>query len=119
MFNKISSKALTTIFVVLLVLAAIYIYFDSSREERSFKRNIVNIDTSKVTALSIYPKANNHKEIKIYRTGNNWNIQLTNPPIIPKLKILLISFLRLKPIVLLPRMKVNGVNFKWILRAHG
>ena len=83
MFNKISSKALTTIFVVLLVLAAIYIYFDSSREERSFKRNIVNIDTSKVTALSIYPKANNHKEIKIYRTGNNWNIQLTNNNSVP------------------------------------
>lgn len=78
MFNKISSKALTVIFVVLFVLAAIYIIYDSSREERSFKRDIVNIDTSKVTSLSIYPKANNHKEIKIYKEGNNWEVQLNN-----------------------------------------
>ena len=78
MFNKISSKALAVIFVVLLVLAAVYIYFGSSREERSFRTDIVNIDTAKVTSISIYPKANNHKEIKIYKEGNNWEVQLTN-----------------------------------------
>ena len=83
MFNKISSKTLAAIFVVLLVLAAIYIYFGSSREERSFKRDIVNIDTSRVTSISIYPKATNHKEIKIYKEGNNWNIQLTNNHSVP------------------------------------
>ncbi|MGA9293047.1 MAG: DUF4340 domain-containing protein [Ignavibacteriaceae bacterium] len=83
MFNKISSKALAVIFVVLLGLAAIYIYFDSSREERSFKRDIVNIDTSKVTSISIYPKANNHKEIKIFKEGNNWEVQLTDNNTVP------------------------------------
>ncbi len=76
MFNKISSKTLAVIFVVLLVLAAIYIYYDSSHEERTFKRDIINIDTSKVTSISIYPKANNHKEVKIYKEGKNWQVQL-------------------------------------------
>ena len=78
MFNKISSKTLAVIFVVLLVIAAIYIYYDSSREERSFKSDIVNIDTAKVTSLSIYPKAYNHKEVKIFREGNNWEVKLAN-----------------------------------------
>ncbi|MEJ2614146.1 MAG: DUF4340 domain-containing protein [Ignavibacteriaceae bacterium] len=83
MFNKISSKALAVIFVVLLVLSAVYIYFDSSREERSFRTDIVNIDTAKVTSISIYPKANNHKEIKIFKEGNNWEVQLTNNNTVP------------------------------------
>jgi Domain of unknown function (DUF4340) len=83
MFNKISSKTLTIIFVVLVILAAIYIYYDSSHEERSFRRDIVSIDTSKVTSISIYPKANNHKEIKIYKEGRNWVVQLTNSNSVP------------------------------------
>ena len=83
MFNKISSKTLAVIFVVLLVLAGFYIYFDSSREERSFRTDIVNIDTSKITSISIYPKANNHKEIKILKEGNAWEVQLTNNNAVP------------------------------------
>ena len=78
MFNKISSKTLTIIFVVLLIFAAIYIYYDSSHEERSFKNDIVNIDTAKVTSISIYPKATNHKEVKIFKEGKNWQVQLAN-----------------------------------------
>jgi Domain of unknown function (DUF4340) len=83
MFNKISSKTLTIIFVVLLVLAAIYIYHDSTHEDRTFKRDIVNIDTAKVTSISIFPKAYNHKEIKIFKEGNNWQVQLTNNNSVP------------------------------------
>ena len=104
MFNKISSKTLAVIFVVLLVLAAIYIYYDSSREERSFKRDIVNIDTAKVTSLSIYPKANNHKEVKIFKQGNNWEVQLTNNNSVPA------ENTKIKNIIYqLSEIKANGV----------
>ncbi len=100
MFNKISSKALAVIFVILLVLAAVYIYFDSSREERSFRTDIVNIDTAKVTSLSIYPKANNHKEIKIFKEGKNWEIQLKNNNTVPaensKIKNLIYQLSKIK-----------------------
>ena len=83
MFNKISSKVLTIIFVVLLIFAAIYIYYDSSHEERSFRSDIVNIDTAKVTSISIYPKAANHKEVKIFKEGKNWQVQLANNNSVP------------------------------------
>jgi hypothetical protein len=100
MFNKISSKTLTIIFVVLLVLAAIYIYYDSSHEERSFKRDIVNIDTSKVTSISIFPKATNHKEVKIFKEGKNWRVQLPNNNSVPadnsKIKSMLIQLSEIK-----------------------
>jgi hypothetical protein len=100
MFNKISSKALTVIFVVLLIAAAAYIYFDSSREERSFTTDIVNIDTAKVTSISIYPKANNHKEIKIFKQGKDWELQLTNNITVPaensKIKNLIYQLSKIK-----------------------
>ena len=83
MFNKISSKTLIIIFVVLFVFAAIYIYYDSTHEERSFRKDIVNIDTSKVTSISIYPKATNHKEVKIFKEGKNWLVQLSNNNSVP------------------------------------
>ena len=100
MFNKISSKTLAVIFVVLLVLAAVYIYFGSSREERSFKTDIVNIDTAKVTSISIYPKANDHKEIKIFKEGKDWELQLTNNNTVPaensKIKNLIFQLSKIK-----------------------
>ncbi len=100
MFNKISSKTLAVIFAALLVLAAVYIYYDSSREERSFKSDIVNIDTSKVTSISIYPKADNHKEVKIFKEGKNWEIRLSNDNSVPaensKIKNLLMQLSEIK-----------------------
>ena len=83
MFKNISSRTLTIVFVVLLALAAFYIYYDSSHEERSFKKNIVDIDTAKVTAISIYPKANNHKEVRLFKEGKEWQVQLENNKSVP------------------------------------
>ncbi len=78
MFKNISSRTLTIVFAVLLALAAFYVYYDSSHEERTFKKNIVDIDTTKVTAISIYPKANNHKEVRLFKEGKYWQVQLDN-----------------------------------------
>ena len=70
MFKNISSRTLTIVFVVLLALAAFYIYYDSSHEERSFKKNIVD-------------KANNHKEVRLFKEGKEWQVQLDNNKSVP------------------------------------
>ena len=43
MFNKVSNKTLIMILGVLIVIAAIYIIVESSRGERTFKAELVNI----------------------------------------------------------------------------
>ena len=83
MFKNISSKNLLIIFVILFVLAAIFVYYDSTTEVRTFKKDIVNIDTTKVTSISIYPKATNHKEVRLFKQGNYWMVQLENNKTVP------------------------------------
>jgi hypothetical protein len=83
MFKNISSKNLLIIFIILFVLAAIFVYYDSTTEVRTFKKDIVNIDTAKVTSVSIYSKATNHKEVKLFKQGNYWMVQLENNKSVP------------------------------------
>ena len=79
MFNNVSNKSLIIILGALLVLSAIYIIVESNQGERSFKTDIVNIDTAKVTAISIFPRTTNHQEVRIYKEGNkDWKVKLDN-----------------------------------------
>lgn len=78
MFKNISQRNLLIVFGILLLLAVIFIYYDSTHEERTFRTDIVDIDTSKVTEISIYPKATNHKEVKLLKEGKYWRVQLEN-----------------------------------------
>jgi hypothetical protein len=102
MFNKVSNKSLLIIFGALIVIAAIYMLIESSRGERTFKSDIVNIDTTKVTAISIYPRATGHKEVRLFKEGgNNWKVELNNNKTasVPenKIKSLLTMLTQVKP----------------------
>lgn len=78
MFKNIPSKTLIYIFGVLLGAAVIFIYYDSTHEERTFIKDIVNIDTASVTGISLFPKSTNHQEVKLYKEGNYWYVRLEN-----------------------------------------
>ncbi len=102
MFNKVSNKTLLIIFGVLVVFAAAYLVIESSHGEKSFKTDIVNIDTSKVTAISIYPRAADHREVRLYKKGNaGWKVNLDNNKTaeVPenKIKSLLDMLVQVKP----------------------
>jgi len=117
MFNKVSNKTLVIIFGVLIAVAAIYIIVESNRGERSFKSDIINIDTSKVTAISIYPRTTNHKEVRIYKVGNeNWKVKLNNNQTanVPesKVKNLLDMLIRVKPTRVAAQDKSKWSEFK-------
>lgn len=102
MFNKVSSRSLIIIFGALIIVAAIYMLIESSKGERTFKSDIVNIDSAKVTAISIYPRATRHKEVRLFKEGgNNWRVKLDNNKTasVPenKIKSLLDMLVQVKP----------------------
>ncbi len=101
MFNKLSTKNLAIIFGLLLVAVVLYIYYDSSHGERSFRSNLVSIDTSDVTAVYLYPKATNHQEVKLFKDGNQWKVNLkdnrTAMVATSKVKGLLNQLLKMQP----------------------
>ncbi len=78
MFNKISTKTLIIIFSILLVLVLAFVIFEPNEGESNFNTNIINIDTSKITSISIYPQTTKHQEVKLYKEGRDWFVKLKN-----------------------------------------
>lgn len=76
MLSNISNKTLLSIFAVLLIGVILLIYIP--RNERTFKSELVSIDTSDVTEIYIYPHSKGHKEIKLFKKHNNWFVKLPN-----------------------------------------
>lgn len=67
----------TTLIILLLLLigAVAAIQFLGGDKERSFRTEIVELDTAKVTSISLFPRANEGKEIKLTRQDSTWSVQ--------------------------------------------
>lgn len=76
MFQTINNKILGIIFGVLLITGLFLFLFDGGKNERTFREVLVDIDTSKVTEILIYPKSQNHKEVKLYKENDEWRVTL-------------------------------------------
>ncbi len=74
MFNKLKLKSLLLIFIVLLIIVLVVYYIDSKKGERSFRADIVDVDTSKVTSIVIYPRLNKEEPLEILKKGSLWKI---------------------------------------------
>jgi len=75
MYKKLNIKSLLIIFAVLLILVLIVFYVDSRKGERTFRSNLVDIDTARVTSIVIYSKTNRDEPVRIQRKGQLWKIQ--------------------------------------------
>lgn len=110
MFNKINTKVLWGMFAVLL-LAAVYVLFLNKGEERSFRKELVTIDTSKVSEIFIYPK-DKKEEIHLIKEGDNWKLKISADKLVPVPKSKVINILnelvKIEPTVLAARD-----NSKW------
>jgi hypothetical protein len=102
MVNKLSIKALSITFLALLAVVAVFLIYDSKHGESSFRDNLFSIDTADVTSISIFPKSFNHNELRIYKQGSSWKINLpgnkTADVPFPKVQDLFVQLLALKPL---------------------
>lgn len=78
MFNLKSNTTLWIVFALLLVAVLIIFTTESTKKERSFKKELVEIDTSSVTSLSIYPKSLNGEEVKFLKDSGSWKVINSN-----------------------------------------
>ncbi|MBI9071745.1 MAG: DUF4340 domain-containing protein [Melioribacteraceae bacterium] len=88
MFNKISNKSLIVVFAVLLIFVLVITFSEGSKQERSFRQNLVDIDTSKVSKIVIHPKTKN-EEIKLVISAEGWKVETVEGKSysVPKIKI--------------------------------
>ncbi len=61
--------------VALAVVIGAIVLLDAQKGERTFKTDIVKIDTAKVNAISIFPK-NKKQEVSLFKEGNDWKVKV-------------------------------------------
>lgn len=112
MSGKFSNKQLGTVFAVLLIFIVIYWATDSGKNERTFREELVSIDTSAVTEIKLYPRAENYEEVRLFNYEGKWKLHLTPEKMVDvpesKIKNLLNQLLTIKP----KRLAARGSD-KW------
>jgi len=73
-----NNKTLGIIFGILLAIVAFLFIFQSGKDERTFREVLVDIDTSAVTEILIYPKSKEHGEVKLFKDNDEWKVTLPN-----------------------------------------
>lgn len=76
MFNKLSIKSLIILLLILLVVVLAIKYFDSKNGDRTFRKELVTIDTAKVDELRFLNLSDDSKTVNLIRSGNNWQLML-------------------------------------------
>ncbi len=76
MLGKISNKNLSLIFLFLLAVALIFLFVDGDNKERTFRRDLVDIDTASATRIVLFPKSENYKEVELVKYDKNWKVKL-------------------------------------------
>ena len=86
-----NKKLINTLALILGVLVVVYLatIVFGGKNERNFKSELINVDTSAVSQILLYPETYNHKEVKIYKDGNAWKVKIseTKSVSVPKDKI--------------------------------
>ncbi len=104
-----SNKTLGIIFVVLALVTALVFLTDTGKKERTFRKDLVAIDTAKVNEIIIYPKSQNGKEVKLVKESDGWKVVLENgkkaPVLKNKVKGMFSQLLAVKPNRLVAREK--------------
>jgi len=99
--SNISTKKLTLIFSVLAVIVLLIFVFDSG-QDRTFRDKLVEIDTSTVSKIVIYPKSQQGSDVTLFKEEDDWKVKLESGKIVlvPKTKIdnLIQQLTSLKPI---------------------
>jgi hypothetical protein len=76
MFRTVNNKILGLIFGILLLAAILLILFEGGKDERTFREVLVDLDSTAVSEILIYPKSQEHKEVKLFKEGENWQVTL-------------------------------------------
>ena len=97
---KLSNTVLIAIFLALAGIMAWINFSDSKTEKRNFRKELVSIDTSKITELLLYPQALQGKEIKFTKQSDGWILSSTDTSATlgkPAVEPLINNLLQVKP----------------------
>ncbi|NOY36402.1 MAG: DUF4340 domain-containing protein [Chlorobi bacterium] len=74
MAKKNNVKTLLIVFIVLIGILAL-LQIRTRKTESSLKRDLIKVDTAKVTSIILYPQAEKGAALEITRKGDKWRIK--------------------------------------------
>jgi len=74
MSGKINNKTLLYVFVGLIGILVITKLITSKKAVRTLDTELVDIDTSRITHIQLYPRSETGEEIKFERKGTKWTV---------------------------------------------
>ena len=101
---KINNKTLALLFAALLVVVILFVILDGGKNERTFRQVLVDIDTISVTEILIYPKSQNHQEVKLFKSDDGWKVNLASGKT-ANVSDKRISYLYIQLLAILPKKK--------------
>jgi hypothetical protein len=72
MYKKITMKKLFFVFIFLLILVVLVLYIDQKKGKRTFRTDLFEADTAKVTAIIIHTKAAHDKPLTLLKGEEDW-----------------------------------------------
>lgn len=111
------SNKILAILLILFVIIAVIVYFPSgNKTERTFRTELVDVDTSAISEIIISPKSMNGNSFRIFKENSQWNVTLANnkTAIVPREKSerLIEQILSIKPVRLAGRTKSKWSEFE-------
>jgi len=75
MFAKTNIRFWLILFIILAGIAVVITLVDRKKGERSFRKELFDIDSAEVTSVSIYPKGKMDQGIQLQKEGNKWQVR--------------------------------------------
>jgi hypothetical protein len=72
MYKKLTIKNLGILFVFLLIIVVLVIFIDQRRGKRTFRTELFDADTSKVTEIIIRPKSDTENPLQLLKSNSGW-----------------------------------------------
>jgi hypothetical protein len=111
-----SNRILGILFIVIAVIAVIVYFPSGDKTERTFRTELMDVDTSAISEIIISPKSMNGESFRIFKANSQWNVTLANEKtaVVPREKTdgLIKQILSIKPVRLASRNKVKWAEFE-------
>lgn len=75
MYRKINIKILIVIFAVLLVAVILIEVADLKKGNRTFRSDLVEVNTDDVTSIELYPKITAGEKIRLFKENDFWKVE--------------------------------------------
>ncbi|MCX7987186.1 MAG: DUF4340 domain-containing protein [Bacteroidales bacterium] len=115
MAKSINNKTLLYILGALVLLFIGVKWYQKARVEKTLRTELIDVDTSKVSEILLYPACEKGAEIKFYREGNEWKVkkgQISAETESNTVKNLLSTLLELKVKSLASKDKKKWVDYQ-------